>query len=217
MMRCFARWEKDDKAEVFFRDQTILQFGNCWDFRANFILLNPGSALPLNDIDKTDLLREKSLSFFVEPQQGEKYVEFSIDRLMNDVLKLFLSEFGGGTIRLYNLFNLKNQKSGEAIEQFTSNCSHPKMFAAEKDIKFCEAPVIIASGGNARENEMLKNELIRYVSMAKIENLYALSKIGKKEFAILKAIPDTSGFVKSYHPSFTFKYKKKKKIGEVRI
>ena len=64
---------------------------------------------------------------------------------------------------------------------------------------------------------MLKNELIRYVSMAKIENLYALSKIGKKEFAILKAIPDTSGFVESYHPSFTFKYGNTTKIGEVRI
>ena len=48
-MQCFARWEKDDEAGVYFRDQTILQFGNNWDFLSSFILLNPGSALPLND------------------------------------------------------------------------------------------------------------------------------------------------------------------------
>ncbi|HCR3442812.1 TPA: hypothetical protein ON582_005291 [Citrobacter freundii] len=120
-MQCFARWEKDDKAGVFFRDQTILQFGNSWDLLANFILLNPGSALPLNEVSKTDFLRAKKLPFFVEPKAQEKYVEFSIDRLMQDVLKLFSFSYNGGTIRLYNLFNLKNQYSGEAIEQFKEN------------------------------------------------------------------------------------------------
>lgn len=215
-MRCFARWEMDDKAGVFFRDQTILQFGNCWDFRASFILLNPGSALPLNDVNKTSLLREKDLHFFVEPQQGEKYVEFSIDRLMNDVLKLFATEFSGGTIRLYNLFNLKNQNSGEAIEQFHSNCNHPKMFAAESEIRFCERPVIVASGGNSRNNETLRNELIRHVSLARTQNLYAISKIGSNEFSIVKVTPDASGFVESYHPSYTFKYGNTTRIGEIR-
>jgi hypothetical protein len=66
-MRCFARWKKDDDSEVFFRDQTILQFGDEWDLRANFVLLNPGSALPLNDIDQTEFLKSNKLPFFVEP------------------------------------------------------------------------------------------------------------------------------------------------------
>jgi len=130
-MRCFARWEKDDNAGVFFRDQTILQFGDNWDLRANFILLNPGSALPISDVDQSSLLREKKLPYFVEPKEGERYVEFSIDRLMNDVLKLFSSRFDGGSIRLYSFSNLINQKSGEAIEQFLRDSSHPKMFAAK--------------------------------------------------------------------------------------
>ena len=205
-MRCFARWEKDDNAGVFFRDQTILQFGDNWDLRANFILLNPGSALPLSDVDQSSLLREKNLPYFVEPKKGEKYVEFSIDRLMNDVLKVFSARFDGGSIRLYNLFNLKNQKSGEAIEQFLHNSSHPKMFAEKNEIKFCDAPVIVASGGNAKCNKALKDELIRHISLAKRENLYAVSKIGLKEFSVIKASPDTSGFIESYHPSYTFKY-----------
>ncbi len=55
-MQCFARWEKDDKAGVFFRDQTILQFGDSWNLLANIILLNPGSALPLSEESKTDFL-----------------------------------------------------------------------------------------------------------------------------------------------------------------
>ena len=83
-MRCFARWERDDKAGLFFRDQTILQFGNSWDLLASFILLNPGSSLPLGEEPKTDFLRAKKLPFFVEPRAQEKYVEFSIDRLMRD-------------------------------------------------------------------------------------------------------------------------------------
>lgn len=215
-MRCFARWEKDETAGVFFRDQTILQFGNCWDFRASFILLNPGSALPLNEVDKTSLLREKQLPFFVEPRKGEKYLEFSIDRLMNDVLSLFSTEFSGGTIRIYNLFNLKNQNSGEAIGQFLSNCSHPRMFSKESEIRFCEAPVIVASGGNARNNPTLRNELIRYVSLVRAENLYVISRIGSNEFSILKAIPDASGFIESYHPSYTFKYGNITRIGGIR-
>ena len=88
-MQCFARWEKDDASGVFFRDQTILQFGNNWDLLASFILLNPGSALPLNHESKTEYLRSKKLPYFVEPKAGESYLEFSIDRLMRDVLKLF--------------------------------------------------------------------------------------------------------------------------------
>lgn len=45
-MRCFARWKKDDDSEIFFRDQTTLQFGSGWDLRSSFVLLNPGSAHP---------------------------------------------------------------------------------------------------------------------------------------------------------------------------
>jgi len=74
------------------------------------VLLNPGSALPLNDIDKSDFLKSKNLPFFVKPTDQEKYLEFSIDPLMNSLFKLFSSKFSGGTIKLYNLFNLKKSK-----------------------------------------------------------------------------------------------------------
>lgn len=213
-MKCFARWEKDDEAGVFFRDQTILQFGDSWNFLASFILLNPGSALPLNNIDKTKFLRDKNLPFFVEPEQNEKYVEFSIDRLMQDILKLFSSNFDGGTIRLYNLFNLKNQVSGEAVAQFKMNANHPKMFSLPSEIKFCNAPVIIASGGHAKESE-LKKQLTDLIKLAPKENLFALSQHEPKKYKFKRVEVDGSGFVDSYHPSYTFKYGNTTDIGEL--
>ena len=75
-MRCFARWEEDKTSGICFRDQTILQFGENWDLLANFILLNPGSAIPLNSEDKTQYLRSKALPFFVEPDAGENFFQF---------------------------------------------------------------------------------------------------------------------------------------------
>lgn len=214
-MKCFARWEKDDNSDVFFRDQTILQFGQSWDFIASLILLNPGSAQPLNAESKTEFLRSKNLPFFVEPKGNEKYVEFSIDRLMNDVIKLFSSHYDGGTIRLYNLFNLKNQNSGEAVSQFKENMKHPKMFAIDSEIKFCDMPVIVASGGNAH-NPDLKNQLIRHIEMAANEKLFVLDKQGPNKFGFKKAKPNKEGFIDSYHPSYTFKYGNSTNIGELR-
>lgn len=215
-MRCFARWEKEANSEVFFRDQTILQFGDSWELLVSFVLLNPGSALPLNEADQTEYLRSKSLPFFVEPTDGETYVEFSIDRLMNDVIKLFASEYSGGSIRLYNLFNLKNQDSNEALDQFVTNQTHPKMLAKEQEIKFCNAPVIITSGGNAINNPTLKQVLTQYIALAKVENLYKIARADERLFSIVKAEPDERGFIDSFHPSYTFKYGNITNIGELR-
>ena len=215
-MKCFARWAKDDTTGFYFRDQTILQFGDSWDLKANFILLNPSSALPKDENDQTEYLRSKNLPFFIEPQDYEKYVEFSIDRLMVDILELFKSHFDGGTIRFYNLFNLKNQNSGEAIKQFEENKFHPKMFTKNYEIRFCDAPVIVATGKSAYQKN-LKTELIRYIRLANQDKLYKLGKIAKNRFSFLKAAPDKTGFIDSYHPSYTFKYGNRTTIGELQI
>jgi hypothetical protein len=213
-MRCFARWKNDTTANVSYRDQTILQFGTSWGLIANVVLLNPGSALPLNEIDQSDLLRSKSLPFFVEPEAGEKYVEFSIDRLMNDVLGLFSKHFDGGTIRLLNLFNLKNQHSAEAIQQSQEHYQHNKMFSPDSEICYCGAPVIIASGDGAKNNQRLTEELLRHISLASASELYALTNVDGRRFAIKRARPNENGMIDSYHPSYTFKYGNTTEIGE---
>jgi hypothetical protein len=142
-------------------------------------------------------------------------VEFSIDRLMNDVIKLFSGEHSGGTIRLYNLFNLKNQNSSEALDQLSTNQTNTKMFAEADEIKFGDAPVIIASGQNAKNDSRLKQELIRYIAIAKVDRLYKINRVEKNIYSIIKAEPDNAGYVDSYHPSYTFKYGNTTNIGEI--
>jgi len=216
-MKCFARWEMDDKSGISFRDQTILQFGDSWDLLANFILLNPGSALPLNSVNQTEFLKSKRLPFFVEPLANEKYVEFSIDRLMTHLIDLFSQETAGGTIRLYNLFNLKNQHSGEALEQFKSSENFSKMFAMDSEVLYCDAPVVIASGGNAMSNPRLKQELLKYIALANSDNLYYLSRSDKQLYSIIKVRQDhIESLFDSYHPSYTFKYGNRTALGDLK-
>lgn len=105
-------------------------------------------------------------------------------------------------MKLYKLFNLKNQNSGSAIEQFKAIRHHPDMFAAPEEIRFADAPVIIASGGKAFADEALTKELKKHIALAKPSQLYSLSRIDNNLFAIAKTQPDESGIISSYHPSY---------------
>jgi len=213
-MRCFCRWDVHSP-KLSFRDQTILQFGDSWDLIANFVLLNPGSALPLNTTNQTDFLKSKSLPFFIEPIEDEVYLEFKTDPLMKTLIKLFAGEFTGGVIKIYNLFNLKNQDSEQALKQLIQYRQHGKMFTKDAEIRFCDAPVIIASGGNVNDSTMLKQELIRHIGIASNDRLYRLGKISDKQFSILKVIANHNNMIESYHPSFTFKYGNTTNLGDL--
>jgi len=204
-MQCFARWKEDMVTGLCFRDQTILQFGNSWGLLASFVLLNPGSAMPKSMEPCDEYLREKNLPYFIEPD-GSHYYEFSIDRLMHDLLKLYSANHAGGVLKLYNLFNLKNQDSGTAINHFMANKQHPAMFTASDEVRYGDAPVIIASGGNAFAVADLTSELRKYIAQAKPAQLYALSKVGDHQFSFLPIMPDDDGLVSSYHPSYTCNY-----------
>jgi len=203
-MKCFARWQENNSG-LCFRDQTILQFGDSWNLIANFILLNPGSALPLDEIAQNEYLESKRLPFYVS-EKGTNYYSFSIDRLMNDLLKLYSSKYSGGVLKIYNLFNLKNQDSGTAIEQYKKNKSSKMIYTDECDIKYCGVQVIIATGGNAYSDKDLESELKKYISLAESDQLYSLTKVKDRLFSITKALPSDKGLIESYHPSYTFKY-----------
>ena len=202
-MKCFARW-RETKEGLCFRDQTILQFGDSWDLIANFILLNPGSAVPIDRIPQNEYLKSKRLPFYID-ENGE-YYRFTIDRLMNDLLKLYSTKFGGGVIKIYNLFNLKNQNSGNAIEQYKQYKLHPFIHTKKSEIKYGNAPVVIATGSNIHMDRGLKEELKKYIALANQAQLYALVRHRDKTFAIKKVQPDDTGIIESYHPSYTFKY-----------
>ncbi len=206
-MLCFARWKKDENHRHCFRDQTILQFGDSWKLLANFILLNPGSASPKDEIKQNKFLEDSDLPFYINDKDNG-YYEFTIDRLMNDLLKLYSANYSGGVLKLYNLFNLKNQYSGDAIAGFKENMHNPNMVTAQEEILFAGAPVIIACGRKASSDDDLKRELEKYIKSAlkSSSQIYSLSKVDRKLFAIVKTEPDENGIIESYHPSYTFKY-----------
>lgn len=88
-IKCYARWRVE--ADLEFRDQTILQFGESWQLLATIVLLNPGSAEPEPVSDKS--LQDGLISYglSVAGKGDGEYRSFRIDPLMCSVVKLFLS------------------------------------------------------------------------------------------------------------------------------
>ena len=204
-MQCFARWKEDKNSGASFRDQTIIQFGDSWDLLASFVLLNPGSALPKDREPQNAFLESLNLSFYVN-REDRSYCRFSVDRLMNDLINLYSTKFSGGVLKLYNLFNFKNQDSANAIEWFKANRHHADMFTPSEDVRFSGGPVIIACGRNAFADEVLTKELKKYIALAEPGQLHSVSRVDSNLFSIVRALPDKNGIIESYHPSYTFKY-----------
>lgn len=203
-MQCVARWFEEDESGLCYRDQTILQFGNSWNLIANYILLNPGSACPVDKTSQNQFLQSMDLPFFVK--SGGQYRKFSIDRLMHDLLELYQSHYSGGVIKIYNLFNLKNQDSESAIDQYKKNKSKLHIHTEIDEINYGNAPVVIATGRNVYADEDLVSQLEKYISLAHENRLFAIKKTGSKLFQISTAQKNRNGLIDSYHPSYTFKY-----------
>ena len=197
-MKAYARWSYENG--YYFRDETILQFGDSWELIANLILLNPGSAKPLNNEISDDFLMSKKLPYLSKPNNNQHYYEFSIDPLMRNILKCFSKNFNGGVIKIYNLFNLKNPDSGSALK-LSEMIKSQYLFT--KEIKFLDKPVIFASGQSI--NEVLKNELKNFYKQANTNKKYYLSKTDDKKFAFVK-VQNINDIYNSYHPSYTFSY-----------
>lgn len=202
--KCFARWKELD-SNLSFRDQTILQFGDSWNLLANIVLLNPGSAMPVKEKGiQNKYLEDKNLSFYVSGD-GE-YYEFNLDPLMKNLIKLYSSKYDGGVIKIYNLFNLKNQKSNKAIDEYKQYHEIELIHTKKEEIKYNDKPVIIATGDNVFSHEKLINELKKYISLAKEEQLFSLQKLQDKSYKIERAKLNEDLLIESYHPSFTFMY-----------
>lgn len=207
MMKCYARWSKSqvDGKEFFFRDQTIIQFGDSWNLVANLILLNPGSAEPMNFMIQDDLLKSKELPFYILPEENRHYYEFSLDPLMRNMIRCFSKMHQGGVIKIYNLFNLKNPASHDARNEYKLYRHISHMHTPANEVKYGNAQVIIGSGSGGNQDG-LKDELKKLIALANPENLYSISKIDTKLFGIIKSIWDDNELIQSYHPSYTCAY-----------
>lgn len=206
-MKCYARWTKADTdgKELFFRDHTIVQFGDSWDLIANLILLNPGSALPANMVIQNEYLSSKNLPFFIPAAEGQNYYEFSLDPLMHNMIKCFSKTHESGVIKIYNLFNLKNPASVEAINEHPHYREQPYMHTPEHEVIYGDANVIVGSGSGGFK-EGLRDELKKLIKISNPDHLYSIDNIGKKLFGLVKATVDKNGLTKSYHPSYTCAY-----------
>ena len=200
--KCFAKWHEDEQGNDY-RDGTILQYGNKWELLGNVILLNPGSAKPQNDIPANDYLKEHYPHF---ADDGD-YYPFTVDPLMRSLVELFKQKYpDGGVIRIYNLFNLKNPDSGNALETFPKIEENNHMITSMESVDFHDAPVIVATGESARAHPKLEEQLRRYIAKAPADKLYAIVRSGDRTFAVERTVPDEKGWVESYHPSYTCKY-----------
>jgi hypothetical protein len=123
-MKVFAEYIK--YKELYFRRNTLLQFGDSWDLIGNIVLANPGSAKPKNVISSEELLLING--FYQKYRQQDifeplNYREFNDDPTMRMVAKIFNGLYIGrefklnGTIQLFNTFNIKNQNLKSAITQ----------------------------------------------------------------------------------------------------
>ena len=164
-MKAYAEYFNEN--ELFFRRNTLLQFGNSWELIGNAVLANPGSAEPLMNI--TEEVYSKVSSFYASYRNNEAFIannwfEFSPDSTMRFVEKIFNGWYIGkyveisGVIQLFNVFNIKNQNLPEAITQIGRESE--LLFSYNVHKHFHDKPTYFGFG-----NEVLDNETLRAVAM----------------------------------------------------
>lgn len=118
-MKVFARYYKISDFE--FRTNTVLQFGSSFDIIGAAVLLNPGSAKPVSEIEVNSSELQKLYSLTGYPNSW--YI-FSADPTMRFLENIFNGKYAGkkielnGIILLFNLLNLRNQNSEDALRKY---------------------------------------------------------------------------------------------------
>lgn len=131
-MKVYARYFSDK--DLNFRLDTILQFGSSWDVVGAAVLINPGSACPIAEIDCKTTAHLSSIA-----GHADCWKEFSADATMRQLAKIFTGWYAGedkplnGCILLFNLFNLRDKNLTEALE-LQKNCKSEHLFSTEADI-----------------------------------------------------------------------------------
>lgn len=169
-MKVYAEYiEKDG---LFFRRNTLLQFGNSWDLIGNVVLANPGSADPINEASDEALA---SISkFYIDYRNGEHLLtknwhEFTPDSTMCFVEKIFSGWYIGknikldGVLQLFNTFNIKNKNLQEAVTQI--KISSDLLFSNEIYNYFNDKPTYFGFS-----NDVINDEILCKVAMHIFEN-----------------------------------------------
>jgi hypothetical protein len=183
-LKSYAEYFEEN--DVFYRRNTLLQFGHSWDLIGSAVLANPGSAEPISNISSKPLaLISKFYEEFrcSEKIQPNNWHEFSPDSTMRFVEKIFNGWYLGknieldGVIQLFNTFNIKDQKLERALEQI--GVDSELLFSHSIYKYFHDKPTYFGFS-----NAVLDNETLRGVAMNIFNNSSeAVLSIYNKDFS----------------------------------
>lgn len=168
--KVYARFHMDEKSGLTYRTNTILQFGNSWNIIGAAILTNPGSAIIAEEKVSTEAL--KQLANLTGNNDNWSIVNFNRDTTIRDWLpRIFNGYFAhqgehglSGIILLYNLFNIKNQDLGKAVESY-QKAQSPFLYTTATDIALInKAPIVYLGWGNVAQHELFKERAIELFS-----------------------------------------------------
>lgn len=161
-MKAYAEYFNENG--MFFRRNTLLQFGDSWELIGNAVLANPGSAEPIDGISEeisgmiSDFYTKYRSS---EAFTSENWFEFSPDSTMGFVEKIFNGWYIdknielNGVIQLFNTFNIKNQNLTEAISQ--TGKESDLLFSYNVYNYFNDKPTYFGFSNEVLDNEILRN------------------------------------------------------------
>lgn len=154
-MRVFARYLSENGLN--FRLNTVLQFGDSWTIIGATVLINPGSAKPIKDVNGQE---NHWLSQICHKE--DSWFEFSPDSTMRQLEKIFNGWYVGnekpldGVILLFNLFNLRDQNLNNALSK-QKICQSKHLFISDSDIDLLKGinKVYLGWGKTIRSNKEL--------------------------------------------------------------
>lgn len=168
--KVYARFHTDEKSGLTYRTNTILQFGNSWNIIGAAVLTNPGSAIIAEEKVSEEAL--KQLANLTGNNDNWSIVNFSRDTTIRDWLpRIFNGYFAqqgedglSGIILLYNLFNIKNQDLGKAVESY-QKAQSPFLYTTAADIALInKAPIVYLGWGNVAKNGLFKERAVELFS-----------------------------------------------------
>ncbi|MEI6554230.1 MAG: hypothetical protein WCL70_01425 [Paludibacter sp.] len=123
-MKVYAEFIEENGIE--YRTKTILKFGDSWDLIGSIVMKNPGSAYPLNKIDKDEweCLR---VNYNLKDVDETNWFLFKPDSTMWQIEKIFNGSYLNtqiklnGIIQVFNLFNIREQNISTAIKLADKN------------------------------------------------------------------------------------------------
>ena len=153
-MKVYARYFSEDCLN--FRRDTILRFGDSWDVIGAAVLINPGSAHPLAEIDSETIIAHLSSI----TGHSDCWKEFSADATMGQLAKIFSGWYAGedkplnGCVLLFNLFNLRDKNLTEALE-LQNYCKSEHLISTKMDIaRLADVDRIYLGWGNTGKYQL---------------------------------------------------------------